>query len=450
MPTKPDSTLSTGTTTDTVMDLDDLEVHYRLGSGMLSRLLGVNTKTVKAVDGATLSLRRGEVLGLVGESGSGKTTLGRSLLGLAPATGGSITYHDSHGGTHDVASMSQRELRQLRTDVQMVFQDPHAALNPAMTIETAIGHPLKIHGLAKGEELRRRVAETLERVGLSPAEQFMDKYPADLSGGQKQRAVIARAIILDPDVLVADEPVSMLDMSVRAKILELMLDLKRDLGLTYVYITHDLATAKFFCDRIAIMYLGRVVEIGPAQEIFDDPKHPYTKALLRAIPEPDPERMVPRDLPRGEIADAASPPLGCHFHPRCPEAVANCGWESRDLRVLLEQHWAEVDPEVYQREQEIIGDLEHLDQPTLEARLGSGSTVGEVREVLDSIRRAHPEDPMWSGVDDLVEESDGLHVKFHEGVDPRLRPSGGVQVACVLYEGEPIKPEASSADEAAS
>jgi peptide/nickel transport system ATP-binding protein len=450
LPTKPDSTLQTGTATDTVMDLDDLEVHYRLGSGMLSRLFGVGTKTVKAVDGATLSLRRGEVLGLVGESGSGKTTLGRSLLGLAPATGGSITYHDSRGATHDVASMSQRELRQLRTDVQMVFQDPHAALNPAMTLETAVGHPLKIHGLAKGPELRRRVAETLERVGLTPAEQFLDKYPADLSGGQKQRAVIARAIILDPDVLVADEPVSMLDMSVRAKILELMLDLKRDLGLTYVYITHDLATAKFFCDRIAIMYLGRIVEIGPAEEIFADPKHPYTKALLRAIPEPDPERMVPRDLPRGEIADAASPPLGCHFHPRCPEAVANCGWESRDLRVLLEEHWAEVDPEAYQREQQVIGDLDHLDEPTLEARLGSGSTAGEVREVLDSIRTRHPDNPLWSGVDDLAEESDGLHVKFEVGVDPRLRPAGGVQVACVLYEGEPIKPEATSADEAAS
>jgi peptide/nickel transport system ATP-binding protein len=415
------------------MDLDDLEVHFELGSGVLARLFGLGTRSVKAVDGVNLSLRRGEVLGLVGESGSGKTTLGRSLLGLAPATAGRITYHDSRGGTHDVASMSGGDLRRLRTDVQMVCQDPHAALNPTMTIETAIGHPLRIHGIARGEELRRRVAEVLERVGLSPAEQFMNKYPADLSGGQKQRAVIARAITLDPDVLVADEPVSMLDMSVRAKILQLMLDLKNDLGLTYVYITHDLATAKFFCDRIAIMYLGRVVEIGPSQEIFDDPKHPYTKALLHAIPEPDPERMVPRDLPRGEIADAAKPPLGCHFHPRCPEAVSNCGWESRDLRVLLEHRWTSVDPEVYQREQQVVGDLEHLDTPTLDARIGSSSTAGEVREVLDAARAQDPDEPMWSGVQDLTEESDGLHVRFHDGVDPRLRPAGGVEVACVLY-----------------
>jgi peptide/nickel transport system ATP-binding protein len=444
LPTKPDAT------TDTVMDLEGLEVHYELGSGMLARLFGLGTRTVKAVDGVNLSLGRGEVLGVVGESGSGKTTLGRALLGLAPATGGSIAYHDTGGRAHDVASMSAAELRRLRTDVQMVFQDPHAALNPTMTIEAAVGHPLRIHGIAKGAELSRRVAQALERVGLSPAEQFMNKYPADLSGGQKQRAVIARAIILDPDVLVADEPVSMLDMSVRAKILQLMLDLKSELGLTYVYITHDLATAKFFCDRIAIMYLGRVVEIGPTQEIFEDPKHPYTKALLKAIPEPDPERMVARDLPRGEIADAAKPPLGCHFHPRCPEAVSNCGWESRDLRVLLEQHWTEVDPDVYQREQAVVGDLEHLDDPTLDARIGSGATAGEVREVLDAARARSPEEPMWSGVQELVEEGDGLHVRFHDGVDPRLRPAGGVEVACVLYPGEPERPEDSSAAEAAS
>ena len=221
----------------------------------------------------------------------------------------------------------------------MVFQDPSAALNPSMTIEEAVGHPLVIHKIASGAELKRRVHETLERVGLAPVERFADKYPSDLSGGQKQRAVIARAIILGPEVLVADEPISMLDMSVRAKILQLMLDLKNDLGLTYLYITHDLASAKYFCDRIAIMYLGRIVEIGPTEEIFANPRHPYTKALLKAIPEPDPTRMVPRDLPRGEIPDAAEPPLGCSFHPRCPEAVAACGWESRDLRVVLEQHW---------------------------------------------------------------------------------------------------------------
>jgi oligopeptide/dipeptide ABC transporter ATP-binding protein len=335
LPTKPEPQVAVARP---LMDIDALEVHYQLRGGSLSRLLGRDTGTVRAVDGVSLTLRRGEVLGLVGESGSGKTTLGRALLGLVGATSGSIRYHRQDGGTTDLADASGAQLRSLRTDLQMVFQDPHAALNPSMNIETAVGHPLRIHGIAKGEELRRRVVDALERVGLAPAEQFMSKYPTDLSGGQKQRAVMARSIILGPELLVADEPISMLDMSVRAKILELMLELKADLGLTYVYITHDLATAKFFCDRVAIMYLGRIVEIGPTAEIFADPKHPYTQALLQAIPEPDPTRMVPRDLPRGEIPDAARPPLGCAFHPRCPKAVEQCGWESRDLGVILEDH----------------------------------------------------------------------------------------------------------------
>lgn len=423
MPTKPES----------VIDLDELEVHFELGGSALGRLLGLGTRTVRAVDGVSLSLRRGEVLGLVGESGSGKTTLGRALLGLAPATAGSLTYQDPETGPRDVSAMRRRELRELRTDVQMVFQDPHAALNPTMTIEQAVGHPLVIHGLAQGTELRRRVVDVLERVGLAPASQFLGKFPADLSGGQKQRAVIARAIIVEPDVLVADEPVSMLDMSVRAKILQLMLDLKQDLGLTYVYITHDLATAKFFCDRVAIMYLGRVVEIGPTAEIFANPRHPYTQALVKAIPDPDPDRMVPRDLPRGEIADAARPPLGCHFHPRCPKATDICGWESRDLRVLLEQHWTRVDPGQYERERALVGDLGGLDEPSLEATLGSGGTAGEVRQVLEAIREENPDEPLWHGVDALTEQADGLHVRFHEHVDPPLRPDGAVDVACVLY-----------------
>ena len=428
MPTKPDNVAG-----EAVINLDALEVHFELGGNALGRLLGLGSRTVRAVDGVSLSLRRGEVLGLVGESGSGKTTLGRALLGLAPATAGSLTYHDPETGPRDVSAMRRRELRELRTDVQMVFQDPHAALNPTMTIEQAVGHPLVIHGLAKGAELRRRVVDVLERVGLAPASQFLGKFPADLSGGQKQRAVIARAIIVEPDVLVADEPVSMLDMSVRAKILQLMLDLKQDLGLTYVYITHDLATAKFFCDRVAIMYLGRVVEIGPTAEIFAHPRHPYTQALVKAIPDPDPDRMVPRDLPRGEIADAAKPPMGCHFHPRCPMATEICGWESRDLRVVLEQHWTQVDPAQYERERGLVGDLAHLDAPSLEATLGSGGTAAEIHQVLDRIRAENPDEPLWRGVDELTEERDGLHLRFHEHVDPPLRPDGAVDVACVLY-----------------
>ncbi len=429
---------------ESVVDIEDLEVHFALRGGTFKRLLGMDTGTVKAVDGVNVSLRRGEVLGLVGESGSGKTTLGRAILGLSPSTKGSITYHerDAKGDVRDrvVSKLRGAELRKLRTDLQMVFQDPHAALNPSMDIETAVGHPLKIHGIASGEDLRQRVAAALERVGLSPAEQFMAKYPSDLSGGQKQRAVIARAIILDPEVLVADEPVSMLDMSVRAKILQLMLDLKHDLGLTYVYITHDLASAKFFCDRIAIMYLGRIVEIGPTEEIFADPKHPYTKALLKAIPEPDPRQMVPRDLPRGEIPDAARPPLGCSFHPRCPQAVAECGWESRDLRVLLEDHWLRQDASVYEREQELVGDLDRLDRAEKTAVLGSEASAPQVKDLLERIRKEKPDEPLWSGVEALEVTPSGLEVRFHRGVDPLLRRSGGVDVACVLHP-QPVTTE---------
>ena len=427
-----------------LVDIEDLEVHFQLRGGNLRRLFGMDTGTVKAVDGVNLSLKRGEVLGLVGESGSGKTTLGRAILGLAPSTTGSITYHErgEDGQVTDrvVSELRGADLRKLRTDLQMVFQDPNAALNPSMNLETAVGHPLKIHGIASGEELRRRVAAALERVGLAPAEQFMAKYPSDLSGGQKQRAVIARAIILDPEVLVADEPVSMLDMSVRAKILQLMLDLKNDLGLTYVYITHDLASAKFFCDRVAIMYLGRIVEIGPTEEIFADPKHPYTKALLKAIPEPDPRKMVARDLPRGEIPDAARPPLGCSFHPRCPEAVAECGWETRDLRTVLEEHWTRQDASVYESEQGLVGDLDKLDKAEKSVMLGTGVNAGRVKAMLDRIRAEKSEEPFWQGVESVEETVDGVKVDFHKGYDPLLRQSGGVEVACVLHP-RPVTPE---------
>ena len=237
----------------------------------------------------------------------------------------------------------------------------------------------------------------------------------------------------------------MLDMSVRAKILQLMVDLKKDLGLTYVYITHDLASAKFFCDRIAIMYLGRVVEIGPTEEIFADPKHPYTKALLKAIPEPDPNKMVPRDLPRGEIPDAAKPPLGCSFHPRCPEAVAECGWESRDLRVLLEEHWTRQEAAAYEEEQALVGSLDRLDDPQKTVTLGSGADSARLRGLLERIREENPSEPLWSGVDEISETGDGVELRFHQGYDPELRPSGGVEVACVLHPKpvtvEPYRPE---------
>jgi oligopeptide/dipeptide ABC transporter ATP-binding protein len=421
LPTKPEPLLS----------VEDLRVHFALRGGVFSRLAGRDTGAVQAVDGVSFELRRGEVLGLVGESGSGKTTLGRALLHLVPATSGSVRLDG-----RETAGLSEREFRPLRRRVQMVFQDPHAALNPSMDLGTAVGHPLTIHRIASSKaEIRRRVADAFDRVGLSPPERFLTKYPSDLSGGQKQRAVLARAIILGPELLIADEPVSMLDMSVRSKILELMIELRRDLDLTYLYITHDLATAKFFCDRIAIMYLGRIVEIGPAEEIYADPKHPYTKSLLAAVPEPDPAKAVPRDLPRGEIPDAVAPPLGCSFHPRCPVAFDRCGWESRDLRALLEQRWTRRPEEVFESERPVLGSLDTLDVPDDAVRLpaGAGHTGQDVVALLDAVREDTAQDPFWTGVRSVQAAGGAAEIRFHEGTDPALNRLDKVGVACLRY-----------------
>jgi oligopeptide/dipeptide ABC transporter ATP-binding protein len=417
-----------------LVEVEGLKVHYPLRGSFAERLVGREAGSVKAVDGVSFQLRHGEVLGLVGESGSGKTTLGRTLLRLVEPTSGSIVYDG-----RDITRLPDGEMRALRRKMQIVFQDPHASLNPAMDLETAVGHPLKIHGLARDKrQIRSRVAQMLERVGLAPAERFLSKYPGDLSGGQKQRAVLARAIMLNPDLLVADEPVSMLDMSVRAKILELMGDLKQEFDLTYLYITHDLATARFFCDRIAIMYLGRIVELGPAEEIYANPRHPYTESLLRAIPEPDPAKAIPRDLPRGEVPDAVTPPNGCNFHPRCPKAFEVCGWEARDIRDLLEEHWARMDPEEFERERALVGELDELDVISEAATVPAGEQVsgGRVVELLEQIQSQEPDARIWKGVREIRAVGGGAVVQFHESLEPRHLADDGVEVECHLYDEE--------------
>jgi peptide/nickel transport system ATP-binding protein len=248
--------------------------------------------------------------------------------------------------------------------------------------------------------------------------------------------VLARAIIMDPSVLVADEPISMLDMSVRAKILQLMLDLKDQLDLSYVYITHDLASAKFFCDRIAIMYLGRIVELGATEQIFTNPKHPYTKALLAAIPEPDPSIAKSAELLKGEIPDAAEPPSGCAFHPRCPAAFDKCGWEARDLVATIEGHWLKSGVETFDAERQELANLDELrDQregPAVIRPSGSASTQ-DLRILLDEVRTEDPEARFWTGVSGIEDEGSGLQVDFHPGEEPALRPSDDVEVACHLY-----------------
>jgi peptide/nickel transport system ATP-binding protein len=300
----------------------DLAVHFPVRRGISG-----GKALVRAVDGVSLDVFAGETLGLVGESGSGKTTLGRAMLRLVEPTAGRVEFEG-----RDITRLGERELRPLRRRMQPVFQDPHAALNPAMTIGDAVAHPLLIQRLAPDRAAaRRRAAEMLERVGVTPAGAFLDRYPEDLSGGQKQRVVLARALITGPGLVVADEPVAMLDMSVRALVLELMAGLRRELGLTYVLITHDLATARLLCDRVAVMYLGRVVEIGPAATVLHQPRHPYTRALLDAVPRVDAAGAGrARPVLPGEVPDATSVPGGCRFHPRCPHAFAPCGPDGVD------------------------------------------------------------------------------------------------------------------------
>jgi peptide/nickel transport system ATP-binding protein len=308
----------------------DLEVHFPIRRG-----LGGRKAVVRAVDGVSLEVRSGETLGLVGESGSGKTTLGRAMLRLVEPTAGRVEFEG-----RDITALGERELRPLRRRMQPVFQDPHAALNPAMTIGEAVAHPLLIQGLAPDKAAARaKAAAMLERVGITPAAAFLDRFPEDLSGGQKQRVVLARALVTGPSLVVADEPVAMLDMSVRALVLELMGDLQRELGLTYVLITHDLATARLLCDRVAVMYLGKVVEIGPATEVLAAPRHPYTRALLEAVPSVDPPPLEGSGAGRGrtvlpgEVPDATDVPGGCRFHPRCPKRFEPCGPDGPEPRL---------------------------------------------------------------------------------------------------------------------
>jgi peptide/nickel transport system ATP-binding protein len=317
-----------------ILKVEDLKKYFPVERSFLEKLLTRTRNFVRAVDGVSFVIRKGEVFTLAGESGCGKTTTGKLVLRLMPPTSGKVFFEG-----HEITGLKPEQMRLMRRKMQIIFQDPYASFNPRMKIGKAVGHPLEIHNLALEAERRKRVLDMLELVGLTPPEQFVELYPHQLSGGQRQRAAIARSLILEPEFVVADEPVSMLDVSLRASIIDLMLDLKRELQLTYLFITHDLAVAKYISDRIAIMYLGKIVEMGDKDEIFSKPLHPYTQALLSAIPVPSPDRRRRSIELKGEVPSAIRIPTGCRFHPRCPFAEKRCSEEEPELRLVGPNHF---------------------------------------------------------------------------------------------------------------
>jgi peptide/nickel transport system ATP-binding protein len=321
---------------DALVRVEHVSKFFPLQSGLIASLLTHGKiPTVKAVDDVSFSIQKGEVFGLAGESGSGKSTLGRLVLRLLEPTAGKVIFDGI-----DLGSLSAEEMRLLRSRMQIVFQDPLASLNPRMTLGQAIDHPAKIHmsGLTPSER-REKVLDILEAVGMNPPATFYDLYPHQISGGQRQRIVLARALITRPSLVVADEPVAMADVSVRALLLDLMMKLKEEFDLTYLFITHDLATAKYVCNRIAILYLGKLCEVGTVEDVYKHPIHPYTHALLDAVPVPDPRYRRTEPMPPGEIPNAIDPPPGCHFHPRCPFAQVVCSEEEPPLREMEPGHW---------------------------------------------------------------------------------------------------------------
>ncbi|HQZ88542.1 MAG TPA: ABC transporter ATP-binding protein [Thermomicrobiales bacterium] len=314
---------------DYILEVKNVKKHFRMGGGMLSR---GNEMNIRAVDDISFSIRRGETFGLVGESGCGKTTLGQTIIRLYNPTAGQIVFNNA-----DISTLNAADMRKHRRGMQMIFQDPSASLDPRMTVGSIISEPLNIFGIGSREERRDRVRELLRVVGLNAY--FVNRYPHEFSGGQRQRIGIARALALQPELVICDEPVSALDVSVQAQVLNLLRQLQTDFKLTYLFIAHNLAVVAHISDRVGVMYLGKMVEIGEARAITERPKHPYTQALISAIPVVDPGRKRDRIILEGDVPSPANPPSGCRFHPRCPIAQPYCSEVEPQLRELEPGHW---------------------------------------------------------------------------------------------------------------
>ncbi|MBN1890852.1 MAG: ATP-binding cassette domain-containing protein [Thermoflexales bacterium] len=309
-------------------------MYFPIQRGFVQRVVG----HVKAVDDVSLNVCCNETLGLVGESGCGKTTVGRCIVRAYEPSGGALLYQNERGESVDLATLPKGQLKTYRRQLRMIFQDPYASLNPRMNVLDIVGQPLKIHGIARGKELEDRVAVLLKRVGLQP--EYMRRYPHAFSGGQRQRIGIARALALEPRVVICDEPVSALDVSVQAQILNLMQDLQAEFDLTYLFISHDLSVIEYIANRVAVMYVGKLVELAATDALFATPRHPYTEALLSAVPKPDPRLRSKRIILEGDVADPANPPSGCYFHPRCRYVQDRCKTEPPVLREVAPGHSA--------------------------------------------------------------------------------------------------------------
>ncbi|SHJ70479.1 peptide/nickel transport system ATP-binding protein [Clostridium cavendishii DSM 21758] len=313
---------------DVVVKVENLKKYFPIKAGVLSKVVG----NVKAVDGVSFEIKRGETLGLVGESGCGKSTTGRAILRLFEKTEGNVYFEGK-----DLFALNKKELRSMRPKMQMIFQDPYSSLNPRLSVGELVGEALLSHGLCSKEEVSEKVAQTLTRCGLAPY--HMKRYPHEFSGGQRQRIGIARALILNPSFIVADEPVSALDVSIQSQVINLMMELQQEMGFSYLFISHDLSVVKHICHKVGVMYLGSLVELAPKDELYDNPLHPYTKALLSAVPVPDPTIKRDRIILKGDIPSPANPPSGCKFHTRCPYATERCAKENPEYRNVGNDHF---------------------------------------------------------------------------------------------------------------